>query len=412
MALTKIALNKLKIGHYVCLPLGWHSHPFMRNNFKIQTPEELAVLKTLGLENIKIDPSKSETASSEAPLPAVEHTAKDHSARATQTAAETKEHQLHTFHRSEQRKAEGCFDRSISEYKDLFAQFNADPSAVYGLLTAVVTQVSTPLFGSSLLQPVYLILNDSDSDAVFTHSMSVMGLTLMMAHSLNYSQANAELLALAALVADIGMLRVPHQIRSKKTPLEKSEQNFLAAHVGYSLDQLRKTKSIPDAVLALIASHHERRDGSGYPKGLTQGNYPKAAEIIQVADYYDWLINPLPSQQPLPPQLAIALLLKHAPTQFNPVMVEALANSLGIYPPGTIVELSDGQIAIVAASHPGDKLHPWIKRFHNGRFIGDLMFEDLSTLGLSISRSIPYNQLDDKILNVIVGMRFSYFLPF
>ncbi|MFM2479753.1 HD-GYP domain-containing protein [Celerinatantimonas sp. YJH-8] len=406
MSLLKIPLRELRLGHYVCLPIEWKSHPFLRNNFKIRSSDELTVLKTLSLEWIDIDPEKSDLSGGR---PSTPKNYGQPSATLKRTA--TPEALFQTQQKNSQRKSESSYYQCISQYRDTFAQFNSDPGAIYGLLKDLITHVSQAVFNQTNQIPqVYLILNDKGSDVLFSHSMNVMGLVLLMAKILHYSQKETETLALAAMISDIGLLRIPHQIRSKSQPLTKAELSFLQAHVGYSIDQLRKAQSIPNEVLTLVAVHHERRDGSGYPKGLTKDEFPRAAQILQVADYYDWLINPFPWQKPLSPQLAIAFLLKNSPDKFNQVIVEALANALGIYPPGTIVELSNQQLAIVAGSNPQNRLKPYIKRFGSDRFIDDLSFEDLSMLELSIHHSVPSEQLPESVTMLLANWRISYFI--
>ncbi|CAG9000969.1 MAG: Cyclic di-GMP phosphodiesterase [Candidatus Celerinatantimonas neptuna] len=405
MALKKIPLEKLQIGHYVCLPLGWTNHPFLLNNFKIKNSEELLVLKQLPLKEIEVNLAKSDPSLRPSRTAAFETQNLRSISKPTLGPEETFQRQQ----KIQQRQTEEWYNDQISLFKNTLSRFHADPTVVYSELLYCIQQICEPIWKNTQLPNVYLILNSKNSDNLFTHSMNVCALSILIAKVLGFGLMDGQLIALAAMIQDIGFLRVPHQIRHKTTSLTSAELNFYKAHVGYSIDLLRKAETFPADLLELVAQHHERLDGSGYPKGLSKKQISKKAQLLQIADHYDWLVSPNPWQKPLSPQLAIASLLKNH-KQFNPEMAQALANALGIYPPGTLVQLSNQDFSIVAGSNPANKLKPYVKRLHDGiEQIDDLPIESLEQLNLKVTHSINQEDLSEEQISEMQSWKIGYF---
>lgn len=405
MTLKKIPLEKLQIGHYVCLPLGWANHPFLLNNFKIKTQEELLVLKQLPIKEIEVNLSKSAASLH----PARINTFETQSLRPMSKPVLGPEQEFQRQQKIQQRQTEECYNNQIGVFKNTLSHFHADPTVVYSELLYSIQQICEPIWKNDQLPNVYLILNNKNSDNLFTHSMNVCALSILIAKVLGFSLPDGELIALAAMVQDIGFLRVPHQIRHKTSPLTSAELNFYKAHVGYSIDLLKKAETFPSDLLELVAQHHERLDGSGYPKSLSKKQLSKKAQLLQLIDHYDWLVSPNPWQKALSPQLAIASLLKN-PKQFNPEMAQALANALGIYPPGTLIQLSNDDVAIVAGSNPANKLKPYVKRLHpTEEQIDDLPIESLEQLKLKVTHSINQEDLREEQINEMQSWKIGYF---
>ncbi|MFM2483844.1 HD-GYP domain-containing protein [Celerinatantimonas yamalensis] len=392
MPTTKIPLNKLTIGHYVNLPLSWTMHPFLRSSFKVKSEDELIVLRNLPFDEIDVDLDKSDIQVS-VTIPSFNHSAfVAPIAHRSINAAEKFQQQQ----KRQQRKTERLYNDHIELLKNSISHLNSNPTLAYTEQLHCVENLCKSILTKQHHPNVYLILNAKNGDHIFQHSLNVAVLTILVAKTLNYHHGSTQQLALVALIQDLGMLRVPYQIRHKKTELSSVEKNYYQAHVGYSVELLRRA-SFPKELIELVALHHERLDGSGYPKGVNEMS--EMAQLIQVTDYYDVLINPPPWQKAIPPQLAIAVLLKNAGKLFNRQVVEALALSLGIYPPGTCVQLDDKRYALVAASNPDDKLKPYVKVLSED---GDAQFDelpidDLQMLNTTIKHTPNFEQLPENI---------------
>ncbi|CAG9296488.1 HD-GYP domain-containing protein [Celerinatantimonas diazotrophica] len=384
MSVSKLPLNKLEIGHYVCLPIGWTNHPFLFNNFKIRTEEELIVLQNLPFTEIEVNFAKSDVRESLPQSPMTYEPIADNQSQLSE--GEQFSHQEKKRHRQTTR----WYVDQVGVLQNAIAHFASQPILSYTELLHCVEKLCAPIFESQRKPNVYLIFNTKQSDNLFNHSINICVLAILISRTLGFSLKATQDVALAALIQDIGMLRVPFQIRNKKDALNTAEKNYYHAHINYSLELLKRNQNFPPQIIELVAMHHERLDGSGYPKGLLASQLSEHAQILQVVDSYETFINPNPWQKPIPPQLAIALLLKHSDKLFNKTIVEALANALGIYPPGTIVQLENGKLALVSVSNHDDKLNPFIRQLSSPltQEIEDLPIENLTLISSGIVKTV------------------------
>jgi len=159
------------------------------------------------------------------------------------------------------------------------------------------------------------------------HSQQVSDLTRHLALALGMPQDEAENLALAALLHDIGKVAISDAILQKPGPLTAEEWAQMRRHSVVGAEVLNHIPSLCPLV-PIIRAHHERWDGGGYPDGLKAGQIPFSARVIAVTDAYTVMITEQPYQQACTPQAALAELRRCAGTQFDPQMVEALIRLL------------------------------------------------------------------------------------
>ena len=155
----------------------------------------------------------------------------------------------------------------------------------------------------------------------------------------------------AALMMDCGMMRVPVKLFEKAGPLEGEERRFVESHAAYGAELLTRYASDAAALATAVATHHERSDGTGYPSGLKGTNIPSLGRMLAAADTYAALCSPRPYRDAMDTRAALTdvlLLADHG--QLDKDFAEYLVH-LSFYPVGSVVELTDGRIAMVAANH-------------------------------------------------------------
>jgi HD-GYP domain-containing protein (c-di-GMP phosphodiesterase class II) len=161
--------------------------------------------------------------------------------------------------------------------------------------------------------------------------------------------AHAADLAAAALVRDVGMLALPAELRARPA-WGPEERAAVREHVAAGLAAL--DHPYWNAFVKVgVAQHHERWDGSGYPRGLAREAIHPVGALLGAADCYCALVSPRPHRPALPPEEALEMLLGMADWLFPAEVVRAVASCVGLYAPGTVVRLSTGEEAIV--THPG-----------------------------------------------------------
>jgi putative nucleotidyltransferase with HDIG domain len=185
-------------------------------------------------------------------------------------------------------------------------------------------------------------------------------LCLMLAKALGLEPAQARLLGTGALLHDIGLSEIPDRVL-KKLPSDytKPERELRALHVEYGVT-LGQRLGLPPAVLAIIGQHHELADGSGYPKGLKQAQMAPLARIVSLVNFYDNLCNPMALAGALTPHEALSFMFAQRRAKFDAQVLQVLVHSLGVYPPGSIVKLSNDALALVVSVNPKKALRPWV----------------------------------------------------
>ena len=175
---------------------------------------------------------------------------------------------------------------------------------------------------------------------------------------LGLEREEVQKLALGGLLCDIGMTKVPMDVLTRQGKLEESEADLVRRHVTHGLEILGNTTGISEKIVEIVATHHERHDGSGYPRGLKGEMIPIYGRIMGLVDSYNAMTCVRPHAQSRSPHSAVAELYKLRDTLFQAELVEQFIQTCGIYPTGSLVELSNGQVGVVTAVHSLKRLRP------------------------------------------------------
>ena len=151
---------------------------------------------------------------------------------------------------------------------------------------------------------------------------------------------------------------IPDEILSKAGRLTEDEMDVIRRHVDFGLALLGKDGGISQTVREMVAHHHERFDGSGYPNGLEGTAIPLPGRIAAIVDCYDAITTARPYQKPISPSAAVKRLYEWRGRDFQPELVEEFIQAIGLYPAGTLVELTTGEVAVVMAESRVRRLRP------------------------------------------------------
>ena len=167
-----------------------------------------------------------------------------------------------------------------------------------------------------------------------------------------------DLLGMVGLLQDVGKVRLPADLLNKTQPLTDAELEACKAHVGHSATILKESPGLPPQLPALASLHHERYDGSGYPRRLKGQEIGLFGVIAGLIDCFDALTHPRPYGEALAPSNALSLLYGWRDTLFDGPLVEQFIQCIGIYPVGAIVEMNTGETGIVIAQNVARRLPP------------------------------------------------------
>ncbi len=185
----------------------------------------------------------------------------------------------------------------------------------------------------------------------YTHSINTCVLSVMLAQEADAADV-AEHIGLGAVVHDIGKVGLPADVLQKPRALDEREWELVRQHPLAGIRIVGMSNDMPEAALRAVGEHHERLDGSGYPNGLNNGDISLAGRIVAIADVYDAMTSDRPYHAAVPYQEAMRMIVDQSGRGFDPDLVRAFIGSMGLFPVGSVVRLSTGEIAVVTEVNP------------------------------------------------------------
>jgi len=195
----------------------------------------------------------------------------------------------------------------------------------------------------------------------FTHMVNVSILTMGQARGLGIDGPLLREFGLAALMHDIGKVRTPKEILNKPEKLTDAEFVIMRRHVVDGAEILRKTPDVPTLAPVVAFEHHLRIDGSGYPSKVKRHSLNIGTMLCSIADVYDAMRSQRQYQQAFPTDRILAVLKQNDGQQFDQHLVRRFVQLIGIYPPGNIVRLNTGEVAVVMKVYAPDPYRPHVR---------------------------------------------------
>ena len=397
-----ITMDQLKVGLYVYLDLKWFEHPFAFNNFKIKDEEQIAVIKTLGLRKVRYDAARSD----QRPAPSQPEKPRDETA----TAPILKEHPALAAKRAlvekirVQREAsariETAFVDTAKTIHNVEKNLLAHPEETLKQADQLVEQIADSILSAPELA-IHVMGDKMGGEEMYFHSLNVTMLSLMMARDIKMPAEAVKSLGMGALFHDIGLREIPNKILLKMEPLTQAERNYYELHCQYGVEFGHGLK-LPASTIAIIREHHELYDGSGYPQKLTGDAINLLARIVVIANHYDELCNPLNITNALTPHEALANMFAKLRAKFDPRLLQVFVRCLGVYPPGTIVQLSNGVIGMVATINTAKPMKPMLVVYDAQIPKEEAILVDMeSEVDVNIAKAIRPAQLSREIYNYL-----------
>lgn len=195
-------------------------------------------------------------------------------------------------------------------------------------------------------------------DYAYNHAFNVSVNLMAFAHFMALPKPQIKELGLAGLLQDVGKIKIPSELLQKEDRLSEQEFVTMKSHVHIGLDMLRDSENVSPKVLEIIANHHERIDGAGYPGQLKQGQISMAAQMAGLMDTYCALTTDKPYAKGIFNQQALETLYASADKQYSAALINQLIQFFGIYPVSSLVELNSGEVAVVIQQNRIRRLQP------------------------------------------------------
>ena len=417
-----IDVDALRIGMFVHLDVGWMSHPFPLSSFRIASAEQVATIRSLGLQRVRWSPQQSEmpgvpearvrefAASAAAPL--LDLLPGQTLAPTATVDAEAMARAEHRRQLAEQRAAlavcERQFAEAAHECKEIAEMVVLKPQQARANAEALSGALVSKMLGADEL--CIRLLSDAAGDKASTHSLNVAIISLLMARSFGLAEAEMIDLGVGSMLHDIGKIEVADRLRHREDHFTSAELRAYEEHVAHGVAIARRMGLSAGATL-VIAQHHECADGSGFPLRINSDRMTAAARIVSIVNRYDNLCNPNLSAKALTPHESLSLLFAQGKTKFDTAILGAFIKMMGVYPPGSAVQLTDDRYALVVGVNSMRPLKPRVM-VHEAKVPRDeaLVLDLENAPGLGIRRSIRPQQLPPASLEYLAPRpRVAYF---
>lgn len=414
-----VDIQNLKVGMFVHLDLGWMSHPFPRGSFKISDPGQIETIRTLGLKRLRWSPEKSdldEPAAGAMPGQGVGlHTWTGAEADAQRLAAEsaptgdvtasppadasTRRRSAVAEQREARRECERRFTEASGRLRQALYLTATQPEQAGDQTEALTRDVVEKLLGDREMS--IRLLSESSNDRSSLHAMNVAVISLLLGRAVGLGEEELLDIGVGALLHDIGKLALPERVRHREDHFTTSELDFYQSHVAQGVSAGRRMRLRPGALL-VIGQHHEHADGSGFPQRLQGDRLTTATKIVALVNRYDNLCNPALPSRALTPHEALSLLFAQGRHKFDAAIMGSFIKMMGVYPPGSTVQLTDDRYGLVTAVSSHRPLKPRVLVHDPSVPAEEALIIDLETLpGVGIRRSLKPSQLPRAVLEAL-----------
>ncbi len=434
----------LQLGTFVKIEGSWFSHPFPTNTFKIKSKEDLATI--LGLSNVTIlyDPDRSDSGNEESvDSLSPENTdledadsefgpseGEDYSETGNQKpvgeGAVIPESSLseildrredyHEF-QNHLRKVEGAYQKFLGQGNEVFKQLSGRRSS--GLKTAdlIVTSIFQAIQNSKTAMSMIDIMSGNGvAWGLSEHALNVCTLSLLIGRQFELDSDTLMALGRGALFHDVGYRALPMKVKFVTGGIKvEADPELGNLHPDLGTQLMAAFPGSEESVLEIIRQHHERCDGSGYPRGFSGEELSLLPRIVMVADRYDELCNAQNPESSLNPHEALSRLYRHVvmkgeSAKYCPHVVQALVQAIGVFPPGTLVELSDGFMGIVSTVSIENPARPIILLYAPWLCRNDGLLVNLAKdTQLEIKRAVHPKDVPTEMLAYLSPRRMAMF---
>ena len=355
MQRKQVTVGELQFGMFVAeLDRPWTETPFMFQGFHLRTDKQLEALKK-HCKHVFIDIERTEKPDPRPPKA-------EFKIRGQTKYQETVRVEVE-YHAATQ-----LYSRSVAKVDELLKPV----SKPGGVLEAKdVKESVTQLTDSVVRNPDAMLLVTrlrETSAAAHARALQVSIYMIVFGRFLELAREELELLGMVGLLQDVGKTRLPASLMEKNTTLTPEEAEIFKSHVQLGAEILKATPGMPPRLLELAILHHERQDGTGYPKGLKGSQIGLYGSIAAIADAFDILTAQRPhGGEPLAPSAALSYLYKERGTGYHPDLVEQFIQCVGVFPVGSVVELNSGETGLVITQNLVRRLKPRVMIVLDGK---------------------------------------------
>lgn len=424
-----IDVEQLRVGMFIHLDLSWMQHPFPVGSFRITQPQQIDKIRGLGLKKLRWSPQKSTLAAApgeagaadeaddadeapEAPeAPEAEPMTCAAAEPESETAAQAVERERRELLAAQRASAELCqrqFDEAGQAWRAAQDCVIERPEQARRDTEALTRALLDKMLADGDM--CIRLLSGNAGDDASAHAMNVAVISLLMGRVFGLRDDEMLDLGIGALLHDVGKLDLPERLRHADERLSRDELARYRSHVAQGVLH-GKRMGLASGALLVLAQHHEHADGSGFPLRLPLDRLCIGARIVALVNRYDNLCNPASLAHAHTPHEALSLLFAQSRAQFDASLLNAFIRMMGVYPAGSVVQLTDERYALVVSVNSTRPLKPKVLVHDAQRPREEALHLNLmDTPDLGIRRSLKPAQLPGDALDYLAPRaRVAYF---
>ena len=437
--------NVLQVGTFVKIEGSWFSHPFPTNTFKIKSKEDLATIHGLTNVTILYDPDRSDSVEEENAESAIQEESstlemdpeldptdgeedfpvsddvgtKPNDGLIPESSLSELLDRREDYHEFQNhlRKVEGAYQKILGQGNEVFKQLSGRrPSGLKSadlMVSSILQAIQHPKTAMSMID---IVGSNGVAWGLSEHALNVCTLSLLIGRQFELDHDALMELGRGALFHDVGYRALPMKVKFVTAGIKvQADPELGNLHPELGRQLMACYQETGQTVLDIIAQHHERCDGSGFPKGLSGEQLSLCTRIVMAADRFDELCNAPNPETSLNPHEALSRLYRHVVVnsespKYCPHAIQGLVQAIGVFPPGTLVELSDGFMGIVSSLNIENPARPVVLLYAPWLCRNDGLLVNLSREPhLEIKKALHPKQVPTQMLAYLSPRRMAMF---
>jgi len=352
---TKVLIKDLQWGMYVYeLDRPWTDTPFTFQGFVLRSQDQLETLRKF-CQHVFVDTERANE--DQRPSGALSST--------PMAGTKRVEHLERVDVGAELPRARAVATSAEAVISDALKALNAGDALDAGAVKGAVNNMTESIMRNPDALVLFSALRERGG-YFLTRAMNSSVYLIVFTRFLGMEPHDIERAGMVGLLPDIAMLQLPAPLLEKREPLTPTEVGQIRTHVQSGIELLKKS-GIPEDVTDLVAQHHERHDGSGYPRGLRGSSIATVAACAGIVDTFGAMTVKRPYAEAVTPSNVLGIMHKWKDRAFNAWLVEEFIRCIGVFPVGSVVEMNTGEIGIVISQNVHKRLQPRVMVVKNDK---------------------------------------------